>query len=78
MEWYPISTLPNDYEPFDAWSKSHGRVPDCSIGFTTYRDPVTYKKTKGIVYEAYSDYTGPVMEILKDVTHWMRVTAPTD
>lgn len=36
MEWHPIETFPNDFEGYDVWSSTQGRIPDCSIGVTTY------------------------------------------
>jgi len=76
MEWQPIETLPKDYEPFDVWTARGYRIADCMIGVTTYKDPVTYKKSQGIVYEADYDCNGQVMELVENATHWMRVDPP--
>ena len=70
MEWQPIDTLPKDYEPFDVWSERLDRIPDCCLGGETYG------KKHGIVYQADYDCNGPVMELIEDATHWMRVSSP--
>lgn len=68
--WQPIETAPQDFEPFDVWSARHGRIPDCVDGVTTYG------KKRGIVFQSGYDSDGPVMDLIEDATHWMRVAAP--
>jgi len=70
VAWQPIETLAKDFELFDVWSPRLGRVADCADGVTTY------SKVRGIVYQSSYDINGPVMELVDDATHWMRIAPP--
>ncbi len=70
MAWQPIESAPKDFELFDVWSEKNGRIADCIEGLSTYG------KVRGIVYQADYDSNGPVMELVKDATHWLRQAPP--
>ena len=72
-QWFPIETVPNDYEPFDVWN-GYQRYIDCSIGSPTYSD--SYSRPNKIIYEDYYNCDGPVWEEVKGATHWSRFTPP--
>lgn len=72
--WQPIITIGTVdllKEQVDVWSEKHGRITDVAYG------KETYGKRLGIVYQAYYDCNGPVLEIITDATHWMVVKGPT-
>lgn len=46
------------------------RIPNCSWGQTTYGRQV------GSVYQSDYDSNGPVIELVRDPTHWKPLPAP--
>lgn len=66
--WRPIETAPKDFTEIDIWNGE--RIPNCSWGQTTYGRQV------GFVYQSDYDSNGPVIELVRDPTHWMPLPAP--
>lgn len=72
-QWFPIETVPNDYEPFDIWD-GHQRYTDCTIGKPTYSGRL--KEHNKIIYKDSADCDGDVWEEVQGATHWSRFTPP--
>lgn len=66
--WQPIETAPKDFTEIDIWNGE--RIPNCSWGQTTYGRQV------GFVYQSDYDSNGPVIELVRDPTHWKPLPAP--
>jgi hypothetical protein len=71
-QWFPIKTVPDDYEPFDVWD-GHQRYTDCIVGKPTYGIYNGYDK---IIHKDSHDCDGDVWEEVKGATHWSRFTIP--
>lgn len=71
-QWMPIETAAKFSDEIDLWSDGC-RVPECAFG------KPTYGKELGWIYESRCDSEGPVYELVKNPTHWMKIPcAPKD
>jgi len=70
-EWQPIETCPKNwgFTTFDVYAGE--RIPDCWWGIPTYG-----KGQHGVVYQASYDSDGPVIEYVRNATHWMPLPKP--
>lgn len=74
-QWFPIETVPNDYEPFDIWN-GYQRYTDCIIGKPTYSGFSSHVREQKIIYKDSTDCDGDVWEEVQGATHWTRFTPP--